>query len=154
MGRVIRIDDREKEHIRDRMIPVFEGDDDVDEVKVERMKAGDIVCRGLQAGVERKEISDFLNSVGDKRIWRQIDGMDDMYEHKCIVVEGSHIEEFVADIYGGHSHAIRMCLGTCAWLNNQDDWSAFWVQSDDEEGTVLLSEYVNAWFRQVEKARS
>jgi ERCC4-type nuclease len=154
MGRVVRIDDREKDFIQDRMKPVFENDDDIDEVKVERMKAGDIVCRGIEAGIERKAITDFLSSVGNNRIWKQKDKMDQMYEHNCIIIEGSHIKDFVADIHGGHAHSIKMVIGTCAWLNNQDGWSGFWIQSNEKEGTRLLCHYASAWFKQVEKARN
>lgn len=143
----ILVDDREPKRVQELAESVF-GES---RTTVERMKSGDFVARGAQAGVERKEISDFLGSIGDKRIWKQTDAMGLQYEHNCVVVEGSHIESFVADIYGGHAAAIRKVIGVIAWLNHQEGWSAVWFPQDGDEGTRMLLEYANSWFRQADK---
>ncbi|QLG30022.1 hypothetical protein HUG10_20670 (plasmid) [Halorarum halophilum] len=143
----IKVDDREPKRVQEMAKTVF-GDE---RVEIERMKSGDFVARGAQAAAERKQISDFLGSIGDKRIWKQTDGMGQQYEHNCVVVEGSHIEDFVADIYGGHAAAIRKVIGVVAWLNHQDGWSAMWFPQDGDEGTRLLMNYLEAWFRQADK---
>jgi len=143
----IWVDDREPDRVKDMAPEVF-GED---KTTVKRMKAGDFVAAGAHAAAERKEVSDFLGSIGDNRIWRQTDGMSQQYEHNCVVVEGSHIESFVADIYGGHAASIRKVIGVVAWLNHQDGWSAMWFPQDGNEGTRLLLEYLSCWFRQAQK---
>lgn len=126
-----------------------------DNTTVKRLKTGDIVAPDVQAAAERKEISDFLGSLNDTdsggRIWKQMRAMEEQYDHCSLVVEGSHIESWVADIYGGHAAAIKKVIGVCAYFNNREGWSAFWIQSNGAEGKRLLCTYLEAWFRQVEK---
>lgn len=152
MGRKIWIDDRESEETQNYLIERMQEHGHEPEVK--RRPAGDIVAPGVQAGIERKTVNDFLNSVSDKRIWKQMDKMNDHFETKGLIVVGSHIEDWVAEIYGGHAHATRMLLGTLAYVSHQPDWSGFWIQSDDpRENSTLLAEYALAWFRQADKAK-
>jgi len=125
--------------------------------KVKRMKSGDVVAPDVQAAAERKEISDFLGSLANTdsggRLWKQKRAMEQQYDENLLIVEGSHIETWVADIYGGHSAAIRKVIGVCAWFNLQPNWQAFWIQSNGREGKVLMCEYIESFFRQVEKKK-
>jgi ERCC4-type nuclease len=154
VSRNIWIDDREV----DDTIDVLEGVYGEENVTVKRMKSGDIVAPGLQAAAERKQINDFLKSAGDPdnggRLWSQMRKMEKQYDQCALVVEGSHLKSFVADIYGGHSAAIRKVLGVTSYFDIQrDGWSAYWVPADGDEGTRLLGERVAAWFRQIERMK-
>lgn len=150
MGRTLWIDDRELDERLDIVKSRFESKDH--DAKKKRLKSGDYVSPGSQAACEHKAFNDFLGSISDKRIWKQKDAMEKQFDHNCFIVTGSHVEDWVADIYGGHAHATRMMLGTCAYFNQEEGWSAFWIQSDDtHESATLLAEYLMAWFRQIDK---
>lgn len=126
-----------------------------DNAEVKRLKTGDVVAPGVMAAVERKEISDFLGSLANTdsggRLWRQMREMEKQYEHCALVVEGTKLEGWVADIYGGHAAAIRKVIGVCAWVDFQENWRGFWIQSGKREGKRLMCEYIEAFFRQAEK---
>lgn len=77
------------------------------EIEFTRLKVADYIVKGV--AIERKTISDFLGSVKNKRLLRQLEELQ-QYEKKLLVVEGIYEQELYIDsreIEGMHANAIR-----------------------------------------------
>ena len=77
----IFIDDREGKLCQkaERMIPGIE---------TKRLEVGDIVCNERGLAVERKEVKDYAQSVIKKRIYRQLENMQENYDHCYLIIVG------------------------------------------------------------------
>lgn len=64
-----------------------------------------------QCGVERKTINDFINSIIDKRIFRQVDTLKANFLYPLIIIEGGGLYKTKREI---HSNVIR---GILLWIN-------------------------------------
>ena len=79
------------------------------EIEVRRLEIGDFVIGDVC--IERKTISDFVNSIIDKRLFNQIRNMKEAYERQILIVEGE------SDIYSQrnvHPNAIRGAIASIA----------------------------------------
>ena len=79
------------------------------EIEVKRLEIGDFVIGDVC--IERKTVSDFVNSIIDRRLFNQIRNMKEMYERQIMVVEGQE------DIYSQrnvHPNAIRGAIASIA----------------------------------------
>ncbi|MCK5107411.1 MAG: DEAD/DEAH box helicase [Nanoarchaeota archaeon] len=77
-------------------------------IKVEQLKAGDIVCSDNVA-VELKKVDDFVNSIIDGRLLEQMKKLKENYKCPLLIIEGTQ------DIYTVrrmHPHAIQGMLAT------------------------------------------
>lgn len=143
MERIIWIDDREP----DKIPAMFRKRSEL-EVREERQFTGDIVRKDLNAGIERKTLTDFSKSLTG-RLWRQLDQMR-AFDYGCVIVTGDSVSSYSK----GRSNAdiMKQILGTCAYINERTRYSAYWVGIGGEHGDALLVEYANSWFGQVERA--
>ena len=79
------------------------------EIEVKRLEIGDFIIGDVC--IERKTISDFVNSIIDKRLFNQIRNMKEAYERQILIVEGE------GDIYSQrnvHPNAIRGAIASIA----------------------------------------
>ncbi len=77
-------------------------------VDIRRIEVGDFII-SKRVVVERKTISDFVNSIIDRRIFKQIENMKEFYERPIIILEG------IEDIYSVrnvHPNAIRGAIAS------------------------------------------
>jgi len=77
------------------------------EIEFTRLKVADYLIKGV--AIERKTISDFVGSIKNKRLLRQLEELQ-QYEKKLLIVEGIYEQELYVDsaeIEGMHANAIR-----------------------------------------------
>jgi len=77
------------------------------EIEFTRLKVADYLIKGV--AIERKTISDFIGSIKNKRLLRQLEELQ-QYEKKLLIVEGIYEQELYTDsqeIEGMHANAIR-----------------------------------------------
>ena len=79
------------------------------EVSMETLDVGDFILSG-RVGVERKEVRDFVDSLIDKRLLQQVQGLKKSYERPLLIIEGS---EDIFSVRKVHPNAIR---GMLAWI--------------------------------------
>ena len=88
------VDERET---RANIPGLFEQHPDVDEVETEMLETGDIIVEG-QIVFERKDVGDFVQSIKNRRLENQIQGMYELFdpENSYVIVEGdmSDFEDF------------------------------------------------------------
>ena len=74
-----------------------------------QLDVGDIIISD-RVGIERKEVKDFLQSIIDKRLFRQIVALKDTFEQPLIILEGKNLY----GIRNIHPNAIRGALASIA----------------------------------------
>ena len=77
------------------------------EIEFTRLKVADYIIKGV--AIERKTISDFIGSIKNKRLLRQLEELQ-QYEKKLLIIEGIYEQELYTDsqeIEGMHANAIR-----------------------------------------------
>ena len=77
------------------------------EIEFTRLKVADYIVKGV--AIERKTISDFIGSIKNKRLLRQLEELQ-QYEKKLLIIEGIYEQELYTDskeIEGMHANAIR-----------------------------------------------
>jgi len=77
------------------------------EIEFTRLKVADYLVKGV--AIERKTISDFVGSIKNKRLLRQLEELQ-QYEKKLLIIEGIYEQELYTDsqeIEGMHANAIR-----------------------------------------------
>ncbi len=85
-------------------------DFDVDLVR-EQLKTGDYICSD-RVCVERKTIPDFIQSVIDQRIFKQVSGISECFEKPLMIIEGNPDLLFLErDV---HPNTIRGALASLA----------------------------------------
>lgn len=103
-------------------------------VKSVQLEVGDYVC-SERVCLERKVISDFLNSIIDQRIFSQLENLANSYEKPVLIIEGNpellYLERNI------HENAIRGALSSIAidykipiiWTQNPRETAAqiFWI---------------------------
>ena len=115
---VIEVDDREPKSIN-AWFKLIGGV----EVKRKRLKEGDYICNGIM--VERKQIDDFIYSIMDGRLDRQIEKMKNK-GMRCFILVCGKIEDRSSLI---HPHCI---LGKMASVIVKHNVSIIMVDSDYE----------------------
>jgi Fanconi anemia group M protein len=58
-----------------------------DDFKIKALVSGDLVCGDV--AIERKSVSDFINSVKDRRVFEQAETMKLNYEHAFVIIIGT-----------------------------------------------------------------
>ena len=77
------------------------------EIEFTRLKVADYIVKGV--AIERKTISDFIGSIKNKRLLRQLEELQ-QYEKKLLIIEGIYEQELYTDsqeMEGMHANAIR-----------------------------------------------
>ncbi len=75
------------------------------EIEIKELKVADYIVKGT--AVERKTVSDFLSSMTNKRLIRQLEELQ-QYKNKLLVIEGIEEQELYNDLPEGiHGNAIR-----------------------------------------------
>jgi Fanconi anemia group M protein len=77
----------------------------------QQLKVGDFVCSD-RVGIERKTISDFLQSIIDQRIFNQASELVESYERPVLILEGN--PEALFSTRNIHENAIRSVMGAIA----------------------------------------
>lgn len=81
------------------------------DVRENQLKVGDYICSD-RVGVERKRISDFLQSIIDQRVFKQVEELSNSFETPLLILEGNPESLFLErDI---HENAIRGVLSSIA----------------------------------------
>jgi ERCC4-type nuclease len=75
-----------------------------------QLDTGDYVC-SERVALERKTVSDFLNSVTDQRIFKQMNDLKSIYERPVLIIEGNPEKLFEANI---HPNTVRGSLASIA----------------------------------------
>lgn len=77
------------------------------EIEFTRLKVADYLVKGV--AIERKTISDFIGSIKNKRLLRQLEELQ-QYEKKLLIIEGIYEQELYTDTQereGMNANAIR-----------------------------------------------
>jgi ERCC4-type nuclease len=75
------------------------------EVELKELKVADYLVNGI--AIERKTVSDFISSMINRRLFNQLDEMQ-QYENKLLIIEGINEQELYSDYSEGVSaNAIR-----------------------------------------------
>lgn len=99
-----------------------------------QLEVGDYICSD-RVGVERKRVSDFLDSIIDQRIFNQLGDLSQTFEKPVLIIEGN--PELLFLERNMHSNTIRGVLSSIAldfrvpmiWTHNSVDTAAqiFWM---------------------------
>ncbi len=74
------------------------------EIEIRELKVADYIVNNI--AIERKTISDFISSIINKRLIRQLEEIQ-QYEKKLLIVEGFDEQELYPEKQGMHPNAIR-----------------------------------------------
>jgi Fanconi anemia group M protein len=103
------------------------------EIKPIRLEVGDYIV-SKRVCVERKTVSDFVNSMIDKRLFQQAKDLSEQFEKPIIIVEGA------GDIFGQrnvHPNAIRGAIASLII-----DFGIPILQTNDGEDTAHMIHYL------------
>ena len=64
----------------------------LNECEITTLDVGDVVCPEKNLGIERKTIQDFVGSVKDGRIYKQIIQLCENYENAFLIIVGHYID--------------------------------------------------------------
>lgn len=84
-------------------------------VKVKQLLVGDYICSN-RVGIEKKTIRDFLGSISNQRIFKQIKEMRESFERPLFMIEGN--PEMLYFENNIHPNSIRGVLSSIAVDNN------------------------------------
>jgi ERCC4-type nuclease len=115
-----------------------------------QLDVGDYVL-SERVGVERKEIRDFLGSILDQRLFRQMEELSASYENPVLLLEGN--QEMLFLERGIHPNTIRGVLSSIAidhrvpiiWTRNSREsaaqlyWMAYREQNELKRGVQIRS---------------
>ncbi len=103
-------------------------------LSTKNLRVGDYIA-SERVGIEKKTISDFLNSMFDQRIFRQLSDLKSAYECPVLLIEGNPELLFIES--AAHPNAIRGCLASIAtdykipilWARNGKEAAAqiYWI---------------------------
>lgn len=111
------------------------------ELVCEQLKTGDFICSD-RVVIERKTVSDFVQSMIDGRIFRQVAEMKECFEKPVLIVEGD-IERMFSD-RDVHPNAIRGALAAIAidhhvpiiWTSDARETAEqiYWIARREQSG--------------------
>ena len=127
-GIVIYADDRELRSPVCRKLFELKAD-----IKPIRLEVGDYIV-SRRVCVERKTVSDFVNSIVDKRLFQQAKDLSENFERPIIIVEGA---EDVFSQRNVHPNAIRGAIASLII-----DFGLPIIQTDDGEETAHMVYYL------------
>ncbi len=96
------------DHREQKLIRLLSEAKEIDAVQ-KQLDVGDIIISD-RVGIERKEVKDFLQSIIDKRLFRQITDLKETFERPLIMLEGKNLY----GIRNIHPNAIRGALASIA----------------------------------------
>ncbi len=96
------------DHREQKLIRLLSETKEIEAVR-KQLDVGDIIISD-RVGIERKEVKDFLQSIIDKRLFRQIVALKDTFEQPLIILEGKNLY----GIRNIHPNAIRGALASIA----------------------------------------
>jgi len=107
----------------------------------EQLKAGDYICSD-RVCVERKTVSDFVNSLLDQRIFKQVADMLACFEKPLLIIEGD--PELLFSGRNVHPNAIRGALASLAidhripiiWTRDAQETASqlYWIAYREQVG--------------------
>jgi ERCC4-type nuclease len=117
-------------------------------VCLKQLKVGDYIASD-RVGIERKTIPDFLGSVMDQRLFKQLGELADNFENPVLILEGN--PELIWHESGMHPNAIRGALASITvdhripiiWTRNsretaaQIHWIAYREQKKLDKGVSI-----------------
>jgi len=129
---VIIVDTREAEILRNlKESPAI--------LEEKQLEVGDFIL-SERVGVERKRISDFLQSIIDQRIFHQLENLASSYERPLLILEGNPETLFLERNI--HENTIRGVLASIAidykipiiWTQNSKETAAqlFWIANREQ----------------------
>jgi len=133
MGKpVIIVDSREREILRNL-------DPDKSEIKQQQLQVGDFIL-SERVCAERKSIQDFLQSIVDQRIFKQMGNLSQSYECPLLILEGN--PELLFLERGLHENTIRGVLASIAidfkipiiWTQNSKETAEqlYWIANREQ----------------------
>lgn len=103
-------------------------------VRLVQLEVGDYICSD-RVCLERKDVSDFLSSIVDRRIFSQLENLSGSYEKPVLIIEGN--PELLYLERDMHGNAIRGALASIAidykipiiWTQNPKETAEqiFWI---------------------------
>jgi len=118
------------------------------ELACEQLKTGDFICSD-RVVIERKTVSDFVQSMIDGRIFRQVAAMKECFEKPVLIVEGD-VSRLFSD-RDVHPNAIRGALASIAvdyhipiiWTSDARETAEqiYWIarkEQSDEKRTIAI----------------
>jgi ERCC4-type nuclease len=115
------------------------------EIVQEQLKTGDYICSDRVA-IERKTVADFVQSILDRRIFRQASEMAECFERPLLIIEGDPDAMFMER--NVHPNAIR---GALASLAIDHKMPIIWTKNAKETAGQI---YWIAYREQIKEARS
>jgi Fanconi anemia group M protein len=120
------------------------------DIRETQLKVGDYIV-SERVVVERKAIPDFLQSIIDQRLFRQMDELTDSYEKPVLILEGNPEMLFLER--NMHANTVRGVLSAIAidyripiiWTRNSKEtaaqiyWMAYREQVQDSRGIQIRS---------------
>ncbi|MCK4714853.1 MAG: hypothetical protein KAT35_04710, partial [Candidatus Aenigmarchaeota archaeon] len=103
------------------------------EIKPIRLEVGDYIV-SKRVCVERKTVSDFVNSMIDKRLFQQAKDLSEQFEKPIIIVEGA---EDIFSQRNVHPNAIRGAIASLII-----DFGIPILQTNDGEDTAHMIHYL------------
>ncbi len=104
-----------------------------------QLKVGDYVCSD-RVCIERKTVSDFLQSMFNNRLFEQLNGLVNSFEKPVMIIEGN--QELLFSGRGVHANAVRGILSAIAidfripiiWTRNTRETAAqvFWIAKREQ----------------------
>ena len=116
----------------------------------QQLEIGDYICSD-RVGIERKRIDDFLASIKDQRLFRQIENLTKCFERPLLILEGN--PELLFLERNIHPNVIRGVLASLAidykipiiWTQNAEEtakqifWIAYREQVKEKRGVQIRS---------------
>jgi Fanconi anemia group M protein len=98
-------------------------------VSCKQLKVGDYIASD-RVGIERKTISDFIGSIMNQRLFRQLQELSESFENPLLILEGN--PELLWHSSGMHPNAIRGALASISvdykvpiiWTRNSKETAA------------------------------
>ncbi|MCK5289609.1 MAG: DEAD/DEAH box helicase family protein, partial [Candidatus Aenigmarchaeota archaeon] len=96
------------DHREPKLIKKLSGSGEI-RIIPKQLEVGDVII-SERVGIERKEVGDFLQSIIDKRLFRQITDLKDNFARPIVIIEGKNLY----GIRNIHPNAIRGALASIA----------------------------------------
>ncbi len=120
-------------------------------VSCKQLQVGDYIASD-RVGIERKTITDFLSSIMDQRLFRQLEELSSSFDNPVLILEGN--PELLWHESGMHPNALRGALASITvdyrvpiiWTRNaretaaQIHWIAYREQKKNRNGVSIRGE--------------
>ena len=117
------VDSRETDKRKKRAEKIFK------EIEIKQLECGDYVYEDKVA-VELKTVNDYINSVRDKRIYKQAIKMAETYDKHYIIVYGNMQSAIEQSRYIGHYFSVSHWIGSLSSLSQTTHKNRFIIKPD------------------------